>query len=72
MISDDAFRRYLLRHTKKGDRFRIFLSAIIKWIKKGFDYNFEEEIEELNNMKPYSIDLEIIPYPRLLDILTRT
>jgi len=66
-----ALRRYMLRHTKKGSRNWIFTSGLIKWVERNFVYDFSKEINLLTTTIPQSIDLEIIPYETLLQLITR-
>ncbi len=69
---EPAFRRYILQHTKKGDRSNILLKGLIKWINSNFQYDFEKEKKLLLNTKPESIDMEIIPYNKLIGVLSNT
>ncbi len=64
-----AYRRYLLRHTKKNDRRYIFLKSLIRWVESNFDYDFHEDLKKLGKTQGYSIHFEIIPYETLINIL---
>lgn len=66
---EPAIKRYILRHTKAGDRSNILLKGLVKWINSNFKYDFQAERLALEQTPPESIDLEIIPYPHLIEIL---
>ena len=68
---EPAIKRYILRHTKPGDRSNILLKGLLKWINNNFSYDFEAEQLALARTAPESIDLEIIPYRHLIKILQK-
>ena len=67
-----AWRRYLMTHLKKNERSYIFIKGLLKWIDSSFSCDFTDVKQKLEKTKPYSIDLEIIPYPKIIEILEKS
>ena len=66
---EPAIHRYVYHHSTRRSRIRALVTGLTSWIKSGFKKDLDPLIEKLESMEPYSVDLEIIPYPTLVKIL---
>ena len=65
----DGFSRYIRRHKKQDNRNEILLKGLLTWINNNFSYDFELERELLCGSKPQEVDVEIIPYEDLIELV---
>lgn len=65
----EAFKKYAMRHSNPGSRFRILMNGLVKWVNNSFKADLEPLKQKLSNMDKYPVYLEIYPYERLIEIL---
>lgn len=66
---EGAIKRYMFRHSKAGSRFRVLIAGLVKWINSSFQHDLTTLLLELEKTKPYPVDLEILPYARIIELL---
>ena len=60
------------QHKKDKSREYYFVLGLVKWINSNFKYRFKKELDKMQKIKTAGIDLEIVRYEAIIEMLHRS